>query len=141
MAFADKLRDYRKSNSLTQKELADKLGLSQKTVSAWEVGRTEPTMGDIKKMCTIFDCPIEDLTDTRSRRIGEISKEDVLTKINDFPLNDLYEMLNLITARISELEEIELVKKEKQMLEKQLEDMQKRLLAYEEKLSHAKKED
>lgn len=134
MAFADKLREYRKQNNLTQKELAVKLKLSQKTISAWEVGRTEPTMGDIKKMCLIFDCPIEDLTDTRSRRIGEITKEDVLSKMNDFSLTELKEIQSLINSRISELEEMEIIKREKEMLEKQLEDMQRRLQTYQDKL-------
>lgn len=137
MAFADKLKDYRKANDLTQKELADKLKLSQKTISAWEVGRTEPTMGDIIKLCQIFDCPVEDLTDTRSRRTGEISKEDVLSKINEFSISELQEIQGLINARISELEEMELIRREKEMLEKQLEDMRKRLLTYEERLNHA----
>lgn len=139
MAFADKLKEYRKANNLTQKELADRLELSQKTISAWEVGRTEPTMGDIKKMCQIFDCPIEDLTDTRPRRVGEISKEDAFAKINDLSLDELNEMQRLINARISELKELESIRQEKVMLEIEIKNLNKRLIMYQEKLSRGKR--
>lgn len=40
------LREYRKNKGLSQTELAEKIGVSQNTVSSWETGRTEPSMRD-----------------------------------------------------------------------------------------------
>lgn len=36
---------YRRLNGLTQQDLAEKIGLTAKAVSAWETGRNEPNMG------------------------------------------------------------------------------------------------
>ncbi|OZF33354.1 hypothetical protein CH296_11030 [Rhodococcus sp. 14-2496-1d] len=42
--FADRLRKIRRSVAgLTQAEMADELGVSQKAYSAWEAGRNTPT--------------------------------------------------------------------------------------------------
>jgi len=38
MEFADRLRNYRKSKNMTQQELAERLGVSDKSVSRWENG-------------------------------------------------------------------------------------------------------
>ncbi|WP_417094158.1 helix-turn-helix transcriptional regulator [Intestinimonas timonensis] len=37
-SFSDRLKQYRRDKNLTQQELADMLGVSNKTVSRWESG-------------------------------------------------------------------------------------------------------
>ena len=135
MAFADKLRNYRKSFDLTQEELAEKLNVSQKTVSSWEIGRTEPNIGEVLKLCKLFDCVIEDLTETRLRRLGEISLDDIYAKIPALSIAELNEIQSRIKSRLREMEEAEVLKREKEKLEKQLEDMERRLKAYQNKIS------
>lgn len=135
MAFADNLRTFRKQNNLTQEELAQKLNVSQKAVSAWEVGRSDPTMGDVIKLCKIFDCPIEELTETRTRNVGEITIEDIYAKINTLSIDDMRNIQIAVNHKMNELEEAEMIKHEKAVLEKEILNMQKRLLEYEKRLN------
>lgn len=43
MEFKDKLKELRTSKGLSQKQLAKSTGLSQSTISIYELGKTEPT--------------------------------------------------------------------------------------------------
>lgn len=46
---------------ITQREFGEKFGVSAAAVSAWEIGRTEPGVAAIKKMCKIFNCSFDEL--------------------------------------------------------------------------------
>ena len=48
----------RKKNKLTQMELAEKIGYSDKTVSRWEVGDVTPDIEVIEKLAKLYDVPI-----------------------------------------------------------------------------------
>lgn len=48
------LRDLRKSKQLTQKQLADKLGVLPKTVSKWETGNGFPDVSTISELADIL---------------------------------------------------------------------------------------
>ena len=54
------LRDLREKSGLTQKELADRLSLSDKTISKWENERSIPDIFTLLKLTEIFDCTLDD---------------------------------------------------------------------------------
>lgn len=116
MAFSDRLKKYRTDMDMKQEELADKIGVSQKTISSWEVGRSEPTMREVTKLCKVLDCTVEDLTDTRTRRIGEISMQDIVVKIDTLDKDELRELNERIEHRMEILIEREELEKEKTAL-------------------------
>ena len=53
--------DFRKKIGLSQKELADKLHVSQQSISQWEKGLREPSIEMLKKLAEIFNCTIDEL--------------------------------------------------------------------------------
>jgi len=55
------IRRIRKDNNLNQSQFGEKIGYSQRTVSDWENGNTEPNLEAIKKIMSAFDVTYEDL--------------------------------------------------------------------------------
>lgn len=49
--FANTIYNIRKERDITQKELADLIGVSDRTISKWENGSTVPDLETIKKIC------------------------------------------------------------------------------------------
>lgn len=58
MEISDKLREARKKRGLTQKELADKLSVSQANYSQYETGKRIPKIHTLKKIADILGIPI-----------------------------------------------------------------------------------
>lgn len=55
MSIADRIKSLRELHGLTQSQLADICGVSDKAVSTWEKGRNVPRMGVIQKMADYFN--------------------------------------------------------------------------------------
>lgn len=56
MAFlGENLKKIRQEHKLTQVELANMLGISQKSYSHWETQKTEPTLENVVKLANIFN--------------------------------------------------------------------------------------
>ena len=55
------IKDIRKKNNLTQKQLADKYGVTYQAVSKWELGKNIPKIVIIKKLSLLFKISIEKL--------------------------------------------------------------------------------
>lgn len=71
MDIGKNIKTLRRMAGLTQDELGRKIGVSSKTVSSWEINRTEPSMGMVQKMSEIFNCSKETIiSDGEIRRPG-----------------------------------------------------------------------
>jgi len=51
----DRIKYLRKKNGMTQKQLAEKLGVSQGNIADWEVGRSKPSTDAIIKIAQLFN--------------------------------------------------------------------------------------
>lgn len=58
VSIGDVIRAARKQNALTQKELAARLGVTQATISNWEVGKAEPDETQKEKLQSIFGAEV-----------------------------------------------------------------------------------
>ena len=56
MNHGERISKLRQSKNITQKELASKLYVTDKTISSWESNRTEPSLEMIIKLSEILEC-------------------------------------------------------------------------------------
>lgn len=57
----NKIREFRKEMHLTQKQLADRLGVSHSTIQKWESGAVEMPGQALIGLCSVFGCEAEEL--------------------------------------------------------------------------------
>lgn len=63
MNIGDKIKKFRLEKKLTQKELGDRLGVSQATYQQWEKGKRNPKRETIIKIANALDIPVSFLYD------------------------------------------------------------------------------
>lgn len=59
--FGNLLYELRMKSNLTQEELGEKLGVTNKAISKWENGKAKPTTDMLKKISILFKIPIDKL--------------------------------------------------------------------------------
>ena len=74
VVFGNRLRKARSSVKLTQKQLAESIGVKQKQYQHWERGRAEPSIDNIQRLAFVLGVNIEWLLD--GGKGGFISKEE-----------------------------------------------------------------
>lgn len=57
MPIGENIKSLRESRGLTQAQLGDAVGVSDKAVSTWESGKREPRMGVVEKLAIFFNVP------------------------------------------------------------------------------------
>lgn len=84
--FSDRLRKQRQLCKLTQKELADILGIKQNTYSDWETGKTEPKNEQLIFLSRLFHKSVDYLLGVDmeinifTERLVELRKKNHLTQ-------------------------------------------------------------
>lgn len=79
------LRDLRKEKDMTQEELAEKFGVSSRSVSRWENGITMPELGILVELADFYEVDIKELIDgeRKSENMNQETKE-TLQKAADY---------------------------------------------------------
>lgn len=72
--FANKIRDSRKKQNLSQEELAKALGVSRQSVIALEQGKSLPSLPLVITICEFFKSPFEDIFDIHFEIDEEIDR-------------------------------------------------------------------
>ena len=73
----------RREKNLTQEQLAEKLGVSNKTVSKWETGKCMPDYSVVKALCDELEITVAELMD------GEASDEKSVRTYDEEQIIDL----------------------------------------------------
>lgn len=100
MDIANNIKKYRLSMHMEQSELAEKLHISNKTISSWECGRTEPKMGMVEAMCRIFGCTKDELIGTDTEQ-DQYEKELIIIYrgMNDEGKTDLMKYARYLSTQ------------------------------------------
>lgn len=77
------IAEKRRALNLTQEQLAEKLGVSNKTISKWENGKCMPDYGIIQKLCETLHVTLAELMD------GEDAAEESVRTYDDDQILDL----------------------------------------------------
>lgn len=64
------ISDLRKEKKLTQMELANRVGVSNKAVSKWETGKSIPDFGVFENLCKEFDISVNELLNGERNKKG-----------------------------------------------------------------------
>lgn len=59
--IVNRVKELRTAAGMTQKALADQLGVTVPTVSKWELGQRTPELERVFRMTLIFGVPIEEI--------------------------------------------------------------------------------
>ena len=96
------ISELRKKKNMTQEQLAEKLGVSNKSISRWENGKTMPDYSLLKDICTELDTNINELMS------GEkIDNENYIIKAEENlflqkkRLDKMHKILNKLTSFLS----------------------------------------
>ena len=83
MVIGKFISQKRKEKNLTQEQLAEKLGVSNKTVSKWETGKCMPDYSVVKNLCEELGITVAELMD------GECAEERSVRAYDDEQIMDL----------------------------------------------------
>ncbi|MCR5167985.1 MAG: helix-turn-helix domain-containing protein [Oscillospiraceae bacterium] len=79
------LRELRKEKELTQEQLAEKFGVSSRSVSRWENGSTMPDLSILVELADYYEVDIKEIVDgERKSEIMKKEEKETLQKVADY---------------------------------------------------------
>ncbi len=82
------LKELRNEKKLTQEELAEKLGVSNRSISRWENGVTMPDFDLIIELAKYYDIEIKEILDGERSDSMNRQDEELILKIADYNNNE-----------------------------------------------------
>ena len=76
MATGKFICQKRKEKNLTQEQLAEKIGVSNKTVSKWETGKCMPDYSVVKSLCEELEISVAELMDGEDAQARSVRAYD-----------------------------------------------------------------
>lgn len=87
------ISSIRREKKLTQKQLADKLGITDRAISKWENGKSMPDLSLLKPICDILDVSINELLSGEKIKDTTRLEDNIVNAINyGKKRNNLYEI-------------------------------------------------
>lgn len=93
--LAERLRELRKKNRMTQKDVAAFLGISESGYGYYEQGRNEPSLETLRKLASKYDVSVSYIT-------GEVSDKQTSQKSSTTDEKDIAKRMEKIRKDLSE---------------------------------------
>ena len=95
---------FRELNNLSQKQLGEKLNVTEKTISAWETGEREINLNNAKTICELFNIPNSYFVFNENfRSIDSTLQDKIRDYIKEFELrNKVEKVINICKQKINE---------------------------------------
>ena len=77
------IAEKRRIKNLTQAQLAEQLGISDKTVSKWECGRSMPDYALIQPLCESLDISVSELIEGKNTALHERQLMELLRRTQE----------------------------------------------------------
>lgn len=77
------IAEKRRIKNLTQAQLAEQLGISDKTVSKWECGRSMPDYALIQSLCETLDISVSELIEGKEASLHERQLMELLRRTQE----------------------------------------------------------
>ena len=97
------IAETRKQRGMTQKELAEKIGISDKTVSKWECGNSIPDISYLEALCDSLDIKVNELLSGErltDKSYSEKAEENIMALIKENKSNKKGSLLQLLLGII-----------------------------------------
>ena len=100
------ISSLRKEKGMTQLELAEKMGVTDKAVSKWERDLSFPDINSIPKLAEIFEISVDELMQVKTGTKENISKNKV-DEIVDIAMKGIGIAMGIAVVALSVLGELE----------------------------------
>ena len=91
------ISECRKQKGLTQAQLAEALGVSDKTISRWETGKTMPDLSFYEPLCEILDIQISELLYAKKMTDQEKAVQGEKSALNIFKTKSQLQTFAILT--------------------------------------------
>lgn len=100
MSIGNKIKEYREKNNMTQKEIAEILGVEPGTISKYESGMIEPNIESLKRLADTFNITVDELIkDEEKFDLAKVNVLEVLREQKEMELKgNLYHNTQVIFA-------------------------------------------
>ena len=75
MSLGEQIYELRKTHSLSQEQLAEKVGVARQTISKWELGETTPDIKQAQTLSQIFNVSLDELLGNGARESIDDGKD------------------------------------------------------------------
>lgn len=92
----EKMRELRKQTGMSMKQLGEKVGVAEVTISTYETGRSEPSLSVLCAIADELDCSLDMLVRGKEKALSEErAKALLIGQIKDADMDTLRQMMAL----------------------------------------------